>query len=264
LRRSSRFPLPFTSQSARSSTGSNRRGRALEIVAIAREKENSGDLDGAIEGYRRAAETDPTCAEAWHDLGLAAEAAGDHDEARHALRKAVALKPDSAEGWFDLGNTLIGLGESVLAARAYRKCQRLTPDDPRIWFNLGFALCQSERRDQARDAYREALRRSPADPAIWFNIGNTYLDQGMWNRAAACYHEAQAVECFKASIKIDEETATYLLNRAMAHARLGAKEDAARDLERALDLNPLLEELIADLEPLHDLVKDSSLQDLLS
>jgi len=37
--------------------------------------EESGDRVGAISEYRRAAETDPTCSEAWHDLGLAAEAA---------------------------------------------------------------------------------------------------------------------------------------------------------------------------------------------
>jgi Flp pilus assembly protein TadD len=52
-----------------------------------------GDLEAAVESFRKAAELAPGHFEAWHSLGMALMKAGRHAEAVEAGKKAVALNP---------------------------------------------------------------------------------------------------------------------------------------------------------------------------
>ena len=61
-----------------------------------------GDLESAVEKYRRCVEMDPEFFDGWHALGMALMKLGRFDEAIQAGKKAVELRPDDQIGWTSL------------------------------------------------------------------------------------------------------------------------------------------------------------------
>lgn len=61
-----------------------------------------GDLDAAVEKYRRCVELDPVYFDAWHALGMALMKSGRYPEAIEAGLKAVDLNPNDQLAWSSL------------------------------------------------------------------------------------------------------------------------------------------------------------------
>lgn len=61
-----------------------------------------GDLDAAIEKYRRCIELDPDFFEGWHALGMSLMKSGRNAEAVEAGLQAVKLRPQDMLAWSSL------------------------------------------------------------------------------------------------------------------------------------------------------------------
>ena len=61
-----------------------------------------GDLESAVEKYRRCVELDPNFFDGWHALGMALMKLGRFNEAIEAGNKAVELRPNDQIGWTSL------------------------------------------------------------------------------------------------------------------------------------------------------------------
>ena len=61
-----------------------------------------GDLEAAIEKYRRCVELDPDFFDGWHALGMALMKNGRHPEAIEAGLRATQLDPQSQIAWTSL------------------------------------------------------------------------------------------------------------------------------------------------------------------
>ena len=61
-----------------------------------------GELESAVEKYRRCVELDPQFFDGWHALGMALMKLGRFAEAIEAGKKTVALKPNDQIGWTSL------------------------------------------------------------------------------------------------------------------------------------------------------------------
>lgn len=61
-----------------------------------------GELEAAVEKYRRCVEIDPSFFDGWHALGMALMKLGRFPEAIEAGKKAVALSPNDQIGWTSL------------------------------------------------------------------------------------------------------------------------------------------------------------------
>ena len=61
-----------------------------------------GDLDAAVEKYRRCTELDPNFADAWHALAMAQMKLGRHAEAIPAALKNTELRPNDLLAWSSL------------------------------------------------------------------------------------------------------------------------------------------------------------------
>jgi len=61
-----------------------------------------GELESAVEKYRRCVELDPQFFDGWHALGMALMKLGRFPEAIEAGKKTVALKPNDQIGWTSL------------------------------------------------------------------------------------------------------------------------------------------------------------------
>src|SRR5215471_10605011 len=58
-----------------------------------------GDLESAVEKYRRCVELDPQFFDGWHALGMALMKLGRFEEAIGAGKRAVELRPNDQIGW---------------------------------------------------------------------------------------------------------------------------------------------------------------------
>jgi tetratricopeptide (TPR) repeat protein len=61
-----------------------------------------GELEAAVEKYRRCVELDANFFDGWHALGMALMKLGRFPEAIEAGKKAVELKPNDQIGWTSL------------------------------------------------------------------------------------------------------------------------------------------------------------------
>ncbi len=61
-----------------------------------------GELESAVEKYRRAVEVDPEFFDGWHALGMALMKLGRFPEAIEAGRRATQLRPNDQIGWTSL------------------------------------------------------------------------------------------------------------------------------------------------------------------
>ena len=84
-----------------------------------------GDLDAAVEKYRRCTELDPAFFDGWHALGMALMKLGRHPEAIEAGLKTVELRPNDQLAWSSLSLFYVRNGQIREAEAAGAKAKIL-------------------------------------------------------------------------------------------------------------------------------------------
>ena len=77
-----------------------------------------GELDEAAALFRRAAELDPACFDAWHGLGMVLMRSGDLKAALGPALMATDLKPNDLLAWTSLSQIYVKLGNIAEAEAA--------------------------------------------------------------------------------------------------------------------------------------------------
>lgn len=120
------------------------------------------DLHHAELCYRQALAMDQTAADAWHLLGIIADAAGKSDDAIQLIRHALKLRSDRADFLNNLGTIHEPRGDYLLAERAFREAIRISPNYATAHNNLGEVMKDLGRVGDSMVCYREALKHDPA------------------------------------------------------------------------------------------------------
>lgn len=144
---------------------------AAELFQKAFEAQMKGDLDEAIQLYRRSIDVYPT-AEAHTFLGWTYSFQGLLDEAITECRKAIEVDPSFGNPYNDIGAYLIEMGQHDEAIpwleRAKVAPRYEAPHYPR--FNLGRVFVAKEMYTRAIQEFQEALEvhphYAPAEQAI--------------------------------------------------------------------------------------------------
>jgi tetratricopeptide (TPR) repeat protein len=144
-----------------------------DMLSLAADLEDDGDLAAAVEAYRAhaaaAGPTAPVCfamAELLYRLG-------DGAAARERYYMAIELDEDYVEARANLGCVLVEQGETELAVAAFEGALSLHPGYADARFHLAHTLDDLKRREEAAYHWREFLRLAPESP--WAAIARERL-----------------------------------------------------------------------------------------
>jgi Tfp pilus assembly protein PilF len=141
------------------------RARAIEIWQQAYRRQMEGDLDSAIELYRRSLAVHPT-AEAHTFLGWTYSFQGRLDEATAECLKAIEVDPDFGNPYNDIGVYLMQQDKFDEAIRWLERAKRAPRYEPRQfpYMNLGRIYLKQGRWWAALREFEEGVRVAPLDP----------------------------------------------------------------------------------------------------
>jgi predicted TPR repeat methyltransferase len=157
------------------------------------ERHQRGDLDGALDCYRRVLAQAPQHADALHLSGLVAHARGDSQTAVAAIRAASALLPRSADIWSNLSAAELAAGNSAAALEASERAIACNSKAPLAHAARGAALVGLSRIDDAANAYRTAIALAPANPDPLNNLANLEQRRGNLDAALELYERVLAI-----------------------------------------------------------------------
>ena len=152
---------------------------AVSHLSIGHEIESGGDLDAAIDEYRKAVLYSPLSEQAHNNLG---EALGKKwstgsqpdvkspilAEAKSELERAVQLRDNFPDGHANLGNVYYSLHRYADALAQFQAALRFNPDNPQYAYMAGMMYQQLGNIDQSRAYLQKAADHGfePAERAL--------------------------------------------------------------------------------------------------
>ena len=135
---------------------------AAGLFKRAFEAQSHGDLDAAVDLYKRSLQAYPT-AEAHTFLGWTYSFQGDLAAAIEECQKAIAVDPDFGNPYNDIGAYLLELGRPDEAIPWLEKATRAARYEPRHFphVNLGRAYAAKEMLSRALEEFQKALALAP-------------------------------------------------------------------------------------------------------
>ncbi|HXF04393.1 MAG TPA: tetratricopeptide repeat protein [Blastocatellia bacterium] len=148
-----------------------RKAEALALWQQAYECQMRGELDRAIELYKRSLEVYPT-AEAHTFLGWTYSFLGRIDEAIAECLKAIEVDPDFGNPYNDIGAYLIEKGQLDAAIPWLEKAKRAPRYEARCYpyVNLGRIYEMKGKWQEAAREYRQALEIEPRYRAAYLAL----------------------------------------------------------------------------------------------
>jgi Flp pilus assembly protein TadD len=154
-------------------------GRVSNIV------KQSGDYGTAAKMQASYAATHPDDPAAQISSGEAALQAGELDTAMENFKRAVQLAPGQVEAHYGLARTYLAKKQPSEALAQFQSVLTTEPRHVRALNGSGIALDQLGRGREAQNAYRNALATAPDDIATRNNLGLSLMLSGDYDQAVA-------------------------------------------------------------------------------
>jgi len=156
------------------------------------------------------------------------EGMGQYDEAVGQLRRALDVQPSSDDAHRVLSRVFLAQGKVDEAIAELRTAISYRPKQWSNYDELGRLFYRMRRYPEAVEAYQQALQISPNDARTYLSLGGAYLGMRDYRRT------------LEMSSRSNEIAATGLAysNMGTAHYALGHFDEAAKNYEAAIKLNP--------------------------
>jgi len=141
--------------------------------------------------------------------------------------KAIAINPDFALAYYNRGLVYYDQKKWELALADYTKTIAINPDDAEAYNNRGLVYKNQKKWELALADYNKAIAISPDYVDAYNNRGVVYSDQKKWELALADFNKA---------IAINPDLAQVYSNRGVIYYKIGDKQKAREDLQRAAQL----------------------------
>ena len=202
---------------------------ALEQLHKGTLRHRANEISLAQSHYQRAAKLDPTNADAWHLLGVAALQTGALPLAVKHLRASVKLRPKHAEAFNNLGVALRRLGKHNESIDAFRGALAARERYVEAAYNLALAFESTGNPAKAEEAYRQALLWRPNNVDAAVNLGNLLRRQD---------RNADAFPFLETAQRLAPERAQTNGNFAALLTDLGRPHEAVRFAQTAVRTEP--------------------------
>ena len=199
----------------------------------------AGELDEAINSYRRAISLRPRYGEAYYNLAHNLEKSGRIGEAIGKYRQALVLNPESAETHNNLARALIKTGDETAASDLLRSAIRLNPSLPEARINLANLEARRGERRAAISRYLEIIKDFPSSADAHYNLAVTMALDGDYLSAEEYYRETLILDP-------DRSEANY--NLALLLREKGDEKGAREYLIKTLLIDPEFKGARAALE----------------
>jgi tetratricopeptide (TPR) repeat protein len=165
-----------------------------QTVGQALEFHRRGDLHEAEKLYRQVLETNPRHADAWHLLGLVAQARGEAATALEYIGRAIKLDGGQAMFHNHLGEVHRTIGQLAEAEQCCRRALALSGDFAPAHHTLGMVHQQQGRFEEAVVSFRRAVEIDPRFAAAQVNMASALAVLGRRDEAVARCRAALAAD----------------------------------------------------------------------
>jgi tetratricopeptide (TPR) repeat protein len=189
-----------------------------------------GDIDGAIEAYKKYLAARPNSPLARSNLGAAYSRSGRYQDAVEQYKLALQLQPDNTAVELNLGLAWYKAGQTQLAASTFEKIHKRAPEQLQPTLLLADCLLAMGKDKEVVNLLSDVGEQKPDDLAIAYLLGTALARDGQISRG---------------QIVIDRilrkgDTAESRLLLGTTKLRAQEYPAALADLAKAVELNPKL------------------------
>ncbi|MBP7821780.1 MAG: tetratricopeptide repeat protein [Saprospiraceae bacterium] len=171
---------------------------------------------------------DPTNAEAFFMMGMNLKESGDTTRAINAFQSATENDPELVDAWINLGN-LYAIKNSPKAMQFYDNAIRVDSSNTNSLYCKAYYLQSKKNYDEALAAYQHIIDIDPHFNDAYFNSGIIYLQKDSLKKA---------YDNFNIATKNDPQLTVAYYYRAQSLELMGKKDEARKDYEQVLKMDP--------------------------
>jgi len=135
------------------------------------------------------------------------------------------------KGKYEEGMKYLAEGKYWEASKYYQQKLKDNPKNPVLENQLGYSYAKLGKLPEAEKHYQKAIELKPGYPEAHYNLGFLYM-QGPRLKLD------EAVKEFDQAIAARKDYAKAYSNRSIAHGYLGHFDQARKDIEKAISLEP--------------------------
>ncbi|MBW1961382.1 MAG: tetratricopeptide repeat protein [Deltaproteobacteria bacterium] len=150
----------------------------------------AGDIDGAIEEFKRALLLDPTNANVHNSLGVCYGVQGELDKALDEFETTIWLEPEEFMAIYNIGMVHFLKGNKPGALEFFVDASRLSEDVFEVLFQTGRVYVEIGKPRAAEPYLKKAIRLRPTSVSAFRYMGECYAALGNINEALSAYKSA--------------------------------------------------------------------------
>ncbi|XP_078541157.1 BBSome complex member BBS4 isoform X1 [Lissotriton helveticus] len=186
-----------------------------------------GDMDQAIEVYKKAVEFSPENAELLTTLGLLYLQLGVYQKAFEHLGNALTYDPGNCKAILAAGSMMQTHGDFDVALNKYRVAAHSEPESPPLWNNIAMCFFGKKKYVAAISCLKRANYLAPFDWKVLSNLGLVHLTMQQY---ASSFH------FLSAAINLQPRRGELYMLLAVALTNLDDPENAKQSYEQAVRL----------------------------
>ncbi|MDY6987579.1 MAG: tetratricopeptide repeat protein [Thermodesulfobacteriota bacterium] len=149
-----------------------------------------GDINGAIDEFKKALAVDPENVNVLNSLGVCYGVQGQLDLAIEAFEAAIHLEPKDVMATYNLGLAHLRQGDQEKALGLFLEAHGLDGDNPEVCCQIGMCYRDGGQAETALDYLEKAARNTHKGAHIFRVLADCYLEREMLHEATKAYEKA--------------------------------------------------------------------------
>jgi tetratricopeptide (TPR) repeat protein len=224
-----------------------------------------GDIDGAVEEFKRALAVDLQNVNVHNSLGVCYGVQGKLDLAIDAFETAIRLDPGDVMATYNLGLAHLKQDNREKALDLFLQAHSLDGENPEVAYQIAVCYRKKDQTDATLEYLEKAARNARKEAYIFQALGECYLEKEMLQEAAKAYEKAirhnptdakslsdlgyiygVLGENMEIAIVLGRESTRIDPNNGLYRYRLGKLHLQSKDYENALEQLKMAAELGED------------------